>query len=305
MSVRLEVDASEAGTRLDVILVQRIDGLSRARARRLIQDGQVRVNGSRARKGARLGPGDQVELDSVPSPVDFVPEPNLQLPLVVVYEDTELVIVDKPAGMPSHPLRAHERGTLANALLARYPEMAGVGYGNREPGLLHRLDNDTSGLVIAARSDMVFQVLRDRLKAGEIDKAYLALVDGELAPQVVRLPIAPHPSDPRRVQVCEPEHPSAREAETRVVSARRVGSATLVEVRAPVAVRHQIRAHLAAIGHPLVGDALYGGPHQTGLDRHFLHASEVVLAHPTRPTVVRAHAPLPPELEAVLRRMSE
>jgi 23S rRNA pseudouridine1911/1915/1917 synthase len=181
--------------------------------------------------------------------------------------------------------------------------MAGVGYANREPGLLHRLDNDTSGLVIAARSDAVFQALRERLKDGEIDKAYLALVDGALPPQVVRLPIAPHPSDPRRVEVTGPDHPSAREAETRVVTAQRVGSATLVEVRAPVAVRHQIRAHLAAIGHPLLGDALYGGPHVTGLDRHFLHASEIVLEHPSRPTVVRAHAPLPPELERVLERL--
>lgn len=304
MTVRLDVDASEAGTRLDVMLVQRIDGLSRARARRLIQDGRVRVNGSRARKGARLGIGDQVELDAVPSPVDFVPEPNPQLPLVVFYEDAELVIVDKPAGMPSHPLRAHERDTLANALLARYPEMAGVGYANREPGLVHRLDNDTSGLVIAARTNAAFEALRDRLKAAEIDKSYIALVDGALEPQTVRLWIAPHPSDSRRVQACDPDHPSARRAETEVVTARRVGSATLVEVRARVAVRHQIRCHLAAIGHPLVGDALYGGPHQTGLERHFLHASEIVVEHPTTHAVVSVRAPLPPELENVLETMS-
>jgi len=152
MSLELGIDGQDEGARLDVVLVRRVDGMSRAKARRMVQDGLVRVNGRRVRKGTRLRAGDRVQLAELPRPTDFTPASAPDLPLSVVHEDPHVVIVDKPAGQPTHPLRPHERETLANALLARYPEMEGVGYALREPGILHRLDNDTSGLLVAART---------------------------------------------------------------------------------------------------------------------------------------------------------
>jgi 23S rRNA pseudouridine1911/1915/1917 synthase len=305
VSVELEVDEEEGGTRLDVLLVRHVDGLSRARARRLIQEGHARVNGYRAKKGQRLTPGDQVRVDSVPPPADFVPL-RVPGPLRIVHEDDALVVVDKPAGMPTHPLRPDEHATLANALLARFPEMEGVGYALREPGILHRLDNDTSGLLLAARDDATFIALRAALKGGAIDKRYEVLVDGTIeGPVVIDAPIAKHPSDPRRVHVCldalDRRHSVARPAVTELIRVRPVGKRfTHLTVKAAVAVRHQIRAHLAAQGHPLVGDWLYGGSSRDELERHFLHASELSFLHPRTGETLRVTSGLPPQLAAFL-----
>lgn len=305
MSFELQVEEGEAGTRLDVLLVRRVEGMSRASARRMIQEGLVHLNGRPARKGSRLSTGDHVSLDEVPGPRDFVVIPAPELPLTVLLETPSFVIVDKPAGLPTHPLRAHERGTVANALVARYPEMQGVGYALREPGILHRLDNDTSGVLLAARSPVAFDRLRELLREGEIDKRYQALVVGALeAPLVIDFPIAPHPSDPRRVHAClEPADrrmPVARAARTHVETALGIGEDTLVEVRATVAVRHQIRAHLAAVGHPLVGDWLYGGPTDR-LGRHFLHASRISFDDPFTGEPVSVESRLPEDLAALTR----
>lgn len=309
MSTELEVPEDDAGSRLDVFLVRRVEGMSRAKARRLIEDGEVRVNGRRARKGARVAMGDRIGLDALPPPSDFAALPSKELPLVVRYEDAHLVVVDKPAGLPTHPLRPHEDRTLAGALLTRYPEMARVGYALREPGILHRIDNDTSGLVLAARSPQAFDVLRVALQQGRIDKRYLALVEGTVSPSVMDAPIAPHPSDPRRVHACvdpmDRARAKARPARTELVAVERVGRGhSLLEVSASVAVRHQIRAHLAAVGHPLVGDGLYGGIAMEGLGGHFLHASRLAFDHPLERQRVEVTSPLPPGLRALVDRLS-
>jgi 23S rRNA pseudouridine1911/1915/1917 synthase len=298
--IELDIEPAEAGLRLDVVLVRRVPGMSRAKAREMVEEGAIRVNGKSPRKGLRLTPGDHVVLARAPAPSDFAALPDGRLPLVIVHEDPWIVVVDKAAGIPSHPLREHEVGTVASALVARFPEMSGVGYRMREPGILHRLDTDTSGLMVAARDEISFEGLREALRGGRIDKRYIALVDGRLSgPRTIDLPIAPHPRDPRRVVTIDGIRGS-RPAATEITRVEPFGVYTKVEARAPHATRHQVRAHLAAIGHPLVGDALYGGSALPGLARHFLHASRIVLEHPHDHTSMRWSSPLPRDLHAAL-----
>jgi 23S rRNA pseudouridine1911/1915/1917 synthase len=309
VSLELQVGEADAGSRLDLLLVRRVDGMSRAKARRLIDGGSVRVNGRRVKKGARLSAGDRVSLTEMPAPTDFPALPAESLSLTVHYEDRHLVVVEKPAGLPCHPLRSDEDETLAGALMIRYPEMAGVGYALREPGILHRLDNDTSGLLLAARSARAFDALHELLASGAIDKRYEALAFGTVEPCIIDAPIASHPSDPRRVHACVHEadrrRSDARPARTEVLRAEPVAGFTLIEVKAPLAVRHQIRAHLAAIDHPLAGDWLYGGPSIPGLERHFLHASRMTFDHPLEETRLDLHSPLPAELVRVLDELKQ
>ena len=301
MTIELEVGEDERGLRLDVFLVRRVPGLSRARARVAIAGGAVRVDGRRARAaGSPVGASARVTLVEAPEPGDARPIPE-EGPLVVLYEDPWLVVVDKPAGVPTHPLVAGERGTVANLLLGRYPEMAGVGYAAREPGLVHRLDNDTSGVLLAARDAATFEDLRRALRGGAIDKRYVVLVEGTLtAPAVIEAPIGPHPRDRRRVLAYLERPPArARPARTEIVSVAPAGAFSRAEVRACAAVRHQLRAHFAAIGHPLVGDVRYGGGHPE-LGRHFLHAARLTLAHPRTGARLAIASPLSPELERFL-----
>ena len=261
------------GARLDKATVALAEGtLSRAKVKRAIDAGEVRVNGRRRPKGALVAKGDRITLEerrelerrrraAVPDPAT---------PLNVRFESSAVVVVDKPAGQPTAPLRAGEIGTLANALLARYPELAGIGYSPREPGLVHRLDTDTSGLVVVARTAAAFETFKSALKEGRITKRYLLVCasagiadDGTIA-----FPIASHPKDQRRVLACV--HPrdvmryAPRPASTRCVPGEVRGAAEWKirprRGRGVVrALRHQIRAHFAAIEHPLVGDVLYGG----------------------------------------------
>jgi 23S rRNA pseudouridine1911/1915/1917 synthase len=274
----LEITEEDAGERLDVVLARRVPSLSRARARALVEDGAARIGGRRAKKSQLLELGDRVVVESLPAPVEFHATPDPALDLVVVRETDRYVIVDKPAGMPSHPLQEGELGTLAGALVLRYPEMRGLGYSKREPGILHRLDTDTSGLMLAARSKEAFDQLRAQLKAGEIEKRYLARVAGEVAaPLRIETPIAKDPRDRRRARACvdprEIKRLGAQAALTEVLTSRPAAYGSLVEVRANHARRHQIRVHLASIGHPLLGDTLYGGPALEGVPHHLLHAS--------------------------------
>ena len=274
--MRLEIDETGEGERLDRYLVTRVPHMSRAKAKKLVASGSVRVNGKRVAKGVVLAAGDVVTLDALPPPTEFRARPLDDPRVTVLHEDDACVVVSKPAGMPSHPLEADETGTLANVLVARYPEMATVGYSKREPGLVHRLDTDTSGLVLAARTVEAFHRLRDALRAGEIDKRYVALCVGRVeAPDSVTFPIAR--KDAKRMRVCrdaiETERYGGRPARTEILNATWHEGRSLVEVRARTARRHQVRVHLAALGHPLVGDVLYGGP--ADLAHHALHASAI------------------------------
>ena len=295
-----QVSPDAPAERLDKA-VARLFGVSRARAMDWIAEGRVRIDGKRAPKGAPVQPGARI---SVERPPPDQPAPQPELAIRIVHADPHLVVADKPAGMPSHPLKPGEKGTAANALVGRFPELASVGPHLREGGLVHRLDTDTSGLLLAARTDAAWQMLRAQFSGRTVEKGYLALCAGELhAGGEIALPLAHDPRDPSRMTaISDPEYAEAhgaRPAVTRFSPVERRGGFTLLSIEIPTGVMHQIRAHLAFIGHPLAGDALYGGPMLPGLSRHFLHAARLAFVHPDG-SRVRYESPLPPDLAAAL-----
>jgi len=276
-------------------------GLSRSFVQRLIAEGHLSAGGRLLRANSVLGPGDRLELEIPPAEPAHHLEPDPTIPLRVVYEDDDLLIVDKPAGLVVHPAPGHWQGTLVNALLARGDRFGGIA-GTQRPGIVHRLDRDTSGLLMVARHDAAQASLMAQLKARRVKKTYLALVAGRVAAASGRIeaPIGRDPKDRQRFAVVE----DGRSAVTVYRVRERFDAWTLLEVDLVTGRTHQIRVHLAAIGHPVAGDPVYGtgtsrrGP--DGLERLFLHAWRLELASPSRGELIRATAPLPDELEAVL-----
>jgi len=296
------------GARVDKAALALVTGLSRAQVKRAIQEGTIRVGGRIRPKGSAVAAGEVLSITTeAEAEGDGSAVPTPDAPLTVVYESPLVVIVEKPAGQPTAPLRPGETGTLANALVGRYPELAGIGHGPREPGLLHRLDTGTSGLVIAARTKSAFDVLSAGLKAGNMVKEYeLVCASADLPDaSTIEFPIAKHPKDQRRVYPCI--HPrdvmryAPRPASTSYRVVRRHEPWALVVATVSRALRHQIRAHFAAIDHPLVGDTLYGGPASPGLDRHALHASRVAFEGPEADLVFDVRSPLPDVLAALVQ----
>jgi 23S rRNA pseudouridine1911/1915/1917 synthase len=281
--------------------VAKLFGVSRHRAMEWIAEGRVRVDGRRAPKGAPVQAGARIAVEK-PPPDQPVPQP--ELPIRIVHADAHIVVADKPAGMPSHPLKPGEKGTAANALVGRFPELARIGPSPREGGLVHRLDTDTSGLLLAARTEGAHAQLRAQFAARTVEKGYLALVAGELhAGGEIALPLLHDPKDPRRMlPASDPayaEEHGARPAVTTFAPRERRGGFTLLDVEIATGVMHQIRAHLSFIGHPLAGDPLYGGPELSGLGRHFLHAARLGFSHPDG-SRARYESVLPADLAAVL-----
>jgi 23S rRNA pseudouridine1911/1915/1917 synthase len=264
----------------------------------LIAMGEVQVNGRRAVKGLRLSAGDRVTLPA--RPLHLEPEPSLAVS--IVYEDATLVVVDKPGGMPAHALDPWQRGTVAAFLLAHYPETARVG-DPLAPGLVHRLDTGTSGLLVAARSVAAHRALRAALRARTVEKRYLAVVAAAapgLRPTRIAVPLTHDPRDRRRMVAAGPAA-RAWPAETQIDVLGRWAEHALVEARMCTGVMHQVRAHLMLLGHPIVGDVLYGGPGgELPAGRHALHAAALTLPHPEHGRPLSLASPLPAELEALL-----
>ncbi len=312
MAKEFQVPPQLDGSRLDKAAVALVTGLSRARVKKAIEDGAVRVNGRHRAKGELVKAGDVLTIDETKIADPEAPAvPTPDAPLQVVFEREDLLVVDKPAGQQTAPLRPGETGTLANALVGHYPELAGVGYGPREPGLVHRIDEGTSGLVLVARSKVAFEALRDVLQSGRMEKRYELVTKSDGLPDegTIEYPITNHPKDQRRRYACV--HPrdvmrySPQPAHTEFKVLRRGGGWAHVEVRVAKALRHQIRVHFAAFGFPLAGDVLYGAEPIEGLERHALHASRIALAEdaPSDEGVIAkftATSPLPAELAALL-----
>ncbi len=303
----LTVGEGRAG-RLDAWLARRLD-LSRTRAAWLVEHGFVRVEGRVARKSAPVAAGQRVEVEiPPPDPVDLVAE---DIPLAVVHEDDALLVVDKPAGLVVHPAPGHPRGTLVNALLHHVADLAGVG-GRLRPGIVHRLDRDTSGLLVVAKTDAAHRALSAEMAARGVRRAYLAAAWGHVreTPTTVDAPIGRDPRARQRMAVVE----GGRRAVTHVAVRERWAVAELLDVRLETGRTHQIRVHLAHMGHPVVGDPVYGAGRERGVagparrwagelarrtGRQFLHACALSFTHPVLGTRMRHRSPLPPDLADV------
>lgn len=308
--MQLVVSVADERARLDQFIARRT-GCSRAEARRLIDDGKVRVNGRRAAKGLLLSAGARVELEGAPpSDEQKRPVPQPERALTVLLVDEALVALNKPAGEPSHPLRPGERGTLANALVARYPECASVADDPREGGLAHRLDIDTSGVILAARTRPAWQALRRAFSSGQVEKEYWALVAGA-PPDAGDIDAPLAHATARTVKAVEQDEQwlnlsystsLARPAHTHFEVLARGPDVALVRARTRTGRMHQVRAHLAHLGHPLLGDALYGGPPAPGgASGHVLHAARITFPHPTSGAATTLSAPLPPDRARLIR----
>jgi 23S rRNA pseudouridine1911/1915/1917 synthase len=297
----IELRADREGERLDQFVARAVPELSRARVQRLIDEGLVTVEGRLTKASRRLARDERVSV-IIPPPEPLKVEPEA-LPLRIVYEDPDLLVVDKPAGMPVHPGPGHLKGTLVNAVLAHCPGLSGIG-GALRPGIVHRLDKDTSGLIIVAKNDRAHQSLQRQLKERVVEKRYLALVRGDLRPDegVIAAPIARDPRYRKRMAIVA----GGREAVTRWrVLGRFVGPGsgepryTLVEARPVTGRTHQIRVHFASIRHPLAGDALYG-KRSALVGRQFLHAAGISFVHPSTGERLTFESPLPADLRAAL-----
>ncbi|MEX2238214.1 MAG: RluA family pseudouridine synthase [Dehalococcoidia bacterium] len=284
---KLQLRVEGSGQRLDAFIAGHQPDISRAYARRLIDEGLVSVDGRPVKAAARLLDGQSVEI-SLPEPVatGLVAE---DLPLEVLYEDADLVAVNKAPGMPVHPSPGHDRGTLVNALLARYPDIGPLA-GELRPGIVHRLDKDTSGVMVVARNSLAMVSLTRQIKAREVDKVYLALVEGSLQPPrgVIEAPVGRDPRERRRQAVVE----GGREARTGYRVLLQGDTAGLVEVVLETGRTHQIRVHMAAVGHAVVGDALYGR-RSAVIRRQALHSWKLGFKQPTSGERIDVEAPPP------------
>ena len=246
-----------------------------------------------------MRPGEEISVAfAPPQRVDL---PAQAIPLTVVYQDPDLVVIDKPPGLVVHPAPGHPAGTVVNALLNLCPDLAGI-RGSIRPGIVHRLDKDTSGLLVVAKNDRAHQSLSDQLKERTVQKEYLALGAGEPSPRegVIDAPIARDPHDRKRMGIVE----GGRAARTRYAVAERFGRSSLVRAYPETGRTHQIRVHFAAIGHPIAGDPIYAaGPTRRLAPRQFLHAARLSFAHPSTGEVLTFEAPLPPDLAGVLERL--
>lgn len=298
--IELQVEVGEK-ERLDRYLARQLPELSRSRIQKLIEQGQVQLNHVACTdKKTTVQAGDRIQISIPPAePLELTPE---SIPLDILYEDEELIIINKPAGLVVHPAPGHASGTLVNALLAHCDNLAGIG-GVQRPGIVHRLDKDTSGVLVVAKSDRAHQHLQAQIKAKTAQREYLGIVYGAppSASGTVNLPIGRHPVDRKKMAVV-PSEKGGRAAKTHWQVSERLGNFTLMHFRLATGRTHQIRVHCAAIGHPIVGDPVYGSGRSVGvnLSGQVLHAWRLRLQHPISGEPIEAIAPLPADFTKLL-----
>jgi 23S rRNA pseudouridine1911/1915/1917 synthase len=300
------VSADAAGERLDQFLAHRMPALSRAQIQRIIKDGHVTLTRGRAKPGLEVWADLEIDV-SLPAPTPAVPKAEA-LPISVLHDDDDIVVVDKPAGMVVHPAAGHPTGTLVNALLHHVRGLSGIG-GTERPGIVHRLDRGTSGVMVVAKHDLAHRSLSAQFQDRTVEKEYLALVWGR--PEKGETMDRPIGRDPRHRQRMSSRARRARPATTRVLDVEPLDGVSLIRVAIATGRTHQIRVHLSEAHHPVVGDAVYGGTRRVpprlapvrGLERPFLHAARITIEHPGSGDRMTFDAALPPDLQDVLERL--
>ena len=294
----LSVSEAGAGARLDSFVAENTE-LTRSAVQRLIDSGAVLVRGTVKKAGYSVRPGDEIAVTlPEPEPSELVPE---DIPLDIVYQDADVCVVNKPAGMVVHPAPGNLSGTLVNALLYRLTDLSGIG-GEIRPGIVHRIDKDTSGLLVVAKNDAAHAFLSDELKTHSVARTYLALCEGNFREDsgTVDAPIARHRTDRKKMAIV----PGGREAVTHWKVLERFGEQTLLEVELETGRTHQIRVHMASLNHPLVGDPVYGrGKNSLGFTGQALHAAKLRFTHPRTGERMEFTAPLPDYFEAALEKL--
>ena len=311
-TLSFNIGPDHVGNRLDAYLASQIEGWSRARLQRLIENEDVLVNGKSSKPSYKLRENDEVEVELIAPPTDaFVPE---NIPIEIVYEDETLVVVNKPAGLVVHPAAGMPSGTLANALAYHFQQLPGGGTGVR-PGLVHRLDRDTSGLLVVAKTESALENLSDQFRDRTVYKSYVALVHGRVVTNSGKIdqPLARDPSNRTRMAVVR----GGRNALTLFRVRRAFDRFTLLDVELKTGRTHQIRVHLAWLKHPVVGDETYGGGRDNtiqdarlrarirSLNRQFLHAEKLGFTHPKSGEFVKFESPLPEELTELLASLEK
>lgn len=311
-SFKIFVETSDSGKRLDLLIASRIMDCSRSFAASLIRNGMIRVQGSKKKPGYRVREGDKIRgCIPPPEPLSFEPEP---IAMDILYEDNDIIVVNKQAGRVVHPAPGHYTGTLVNGLLYHCPELEGIG-GKLRPGIVHRLDKDTSGVLVVAKNTKAHHCLADQFKARQIRKKYLALVHGRLKSDsgIISFPVGRHPVDRKKMSI---HSHKSRHAETTWKVKERFIPATLIELDLKTGRMHQIRVHCAAIHHPVVGDQTYGGRgigRKSGLhkdlfrsvSRQMLHARRLELIHPTTRAIVSFDAPIPSDIQDMITTLRQ
>jgi 23S rRNA pseudouridine1911/1915/1917 synthase len=312
------VEDSSRNSRLDVYLAERMPELSRSHIQKLIAKAYVTVDGTPARAGHKVQPGETIRVTvPPPEPTDIQPE---QIPLDVVYEDNQILVINKPKGMTVHPAPGSRTGTLVNAVVAYSDDLSGIG-GVERPGIVHRLDKDTSGLLVVAKTDLAHASLQSQIQTRTAERRYMAIVWGatKFNEAVVDAPIGRHPTDRQKQAVIkDTDRYTAREAITHLTVLERFEGFTLIEAKLDTGRTHQIRVHCSFIGHPVVGDPTYGGTKRAipsvyskldqrdlarlidGLRGQALHAFSLSFDHPVTGERLSFTAPLPPDIEALL-----
>ncbi len=305
----IPADPDHMGRRADLVVAEKISDCSRSIAADLIRAGKIKICGAVKKPGYRLKAEDEIKgFIPAPTPLNLQPEP---IDFKILHEDSDLIVLDKPAGLVVHPAAGHTSGTLVNALLYHCDDLAGIG-GKERPGIVHRLDKDTSGLIMAAKNDAAHQHLSEQFKSRSIEKRYLALVYGEMAAQSgeISFPIGRDPNDRKRMWI---DTPSGKPAWSRWKVREQYEGASLLEVLLMTGRTHQIRVHLCAVGHPIIGDPLYnrnrpGGRFSKtisdrlkGITRQMLHAWKLRFLHPATGAPLSCVSPPPPDMETLLR----